>query len=147
MTKWVLRPILILLKRIFRNFEGWVFFVWYCSTLGFWVNWMWLTGQKLRTHAWKLVAVSRPSSLQQIPKLGNTWSSLPWALNSWFIISDSLCFQTFPYLSSLYDVILCSFCSVDVIENGGRLEAEVIKFCFLFVVCLLFFLFMCLCIQ
>ena len=39
------------------------------------------TEQKLRMHARKLVALSLPSSMQQIPKLGSTPYFLPRAFN------------------------------------------------------------------
>ena len=49
-----------------------------------------LTEQKLRTHARKLITLRHPSSLQQIPTLGNTSYFLHRASNSWFATSKSL---------------------------------------------------------
>ena len=94
-----------------------------------------LTEQKPRTHARKFVTLSPPSSLQQIPKLGNTSYFLPWALNSWFIISKSISVQTLPYLRLVDDVILRSFCSVHEAMVGFKAcpsckdQGVVMKFC------------------
>ena len=53
------------------------------------------------------------SSLQRIPNLGSAWYFVvPWALNSWIIISKSLCIHTRHYLRLFDDIILRSFSSV-----------------------------------
>ena len=76
-----------------------------------------MTEQKLRMYARKVVALSPPSSLQQIMKLGNILYLLPKALNSRFIVSTSLFIQKRPYLRSVHDFILRSFRSVPLNSN------------------------------
>ena len=78
------------------------------------LNLFYTTEQKLRMHARKVVTLSHPSSLEQIPKLDNTPYFLSRALNYWFIISRSLSVQKLPYLRLVNDVILYSVCSVSL---------------------------------
>ena len=72
--------------------------------------------RELRTHARKLVTLNSLSSLQQIPKLGNTLYFLPRGLELLTyhfkkLICPNHMVQTVPYLRLVDDVVLRSFCA------------------------------------